>query len=315
MALVVADRVKETTATTGTGTYTLAGAETGFQSFLDGVGDGNTTYYVVTNDTDWEVGIGTFTASGTTLSRDTILASSNSGAAVNWGAGPKQVFVTYPAGKAATIDRPETLTNKTINGSNNTITNVSLSTGVTGTLPLTNGGTGASLIDPNADRILFWDDSAGAVTWLQAGSGLSITDTTISASGGSLTVEDDGTSTVTGATALNFAGTGVSVTDAGGGEATITIPGATAGAEDAFYFGDGSDGNVTISSGTTRITRDTYYNNLTISGTGKLDTGCFRVFVKDTLDITAAGAESIFTSVNTGNRDGGQNIAWFGGNG
>jgi hypothetical protein len=144
MALVVADRVKETTATTGTGTYTLAGAEIGFQSFLDGVGNGNTTYYVVTNDIDWEVGIGTFTASGTTLSRDSILASSNADAAVNWGAGTKSVFVTYPAGKAATIDRPETLTNKTINGSNNTITNVSLTTGVTGTLPIGNGGTNAT---------------------------------------------------------------------------------------------------------------------------------------------------------------------------
>lgn len=96
MALVLKDRVKETTATTGTGTLTLAGASTGFQSFA-AVGDGNTTYYTVTDGTDWEVGIGTYTASGTTLSRDTILASSNSDAAVNWGSGSKDVFVTYPS--------------------------------------------------------------------------------------------------------------------------------------------------------------------------------------------------------------------------
>jgi len=96
MALVVKDRVKETTTTTGTGTYTLAGASTGFQSFSV-IGNGNTTYYTVTDNVNWEVGIGTYTSSGTTLSRDTILASSNSGNAVNWGAGTKDVFVTYPA--------------------------------------------------------------------------------------------------------------------------------------------------------------------------------------------------------------------------
>ena len=96
MALVVKDRVKETSTTTGTGTFTLAGAVTGFQSFSV-IGNGNTTYYTITDGTDWEVGIGTYTSSGTTLSRDTILESSNAGAAVNWGAGSKDVFVTYPA--------------------------------------------------------------------------------------------------------------------------------------------------------------------------------------------------------------------------
>jgi hypothetical protein len=96
MPLVVKDRVQETTTTTSTGTYTLAGAVTGYQSF-SAIGNGNQTYYTVTNGTDWEVGIGTYTSSGTTLSRNTILASSNSGNAVNWGAGTKQVFVSYPA--------------------------------------------------------------------------------------------------------------------------------------------------------------------------------------------------------------------------
>ena len=105
MALTLKDRVKETTTTTGTGTITLAGASTGFQSFA-AVGDGNTTYYTITNGTDWEVGIGTYTASGTTLSRDTILSSSNSGSAVDWGAGSKDVFVTYPAEKAVYAGGP-----------------------------------------------------------------------------------------------------------------------------------------------------------------------------------------------------------------
>ena len=96
MALVVKDRVKEISTTTGTGTFTLGGAADGFQSFSV-IGDGNQTYYAISDGTDWEVGIGTYTASGTTLSRDTILESSNSGSAVNWGAGDKDVFVTYAA--------------------------------------------------------------------------------------------------------------------------------------------------------------------------------------------------------------------------
>jgi hypothetical protein len=101
MALVVKDRVRETTTTTGTGTVTLGGAATGFQSFSV-IGNGNTTFYTIqlANTNEWEVGIGTYTSSGTTLSRDTILESSNSGSAVNFSAGTKDVFVTYPAEKA-----------------------------------------------------------------------------------------------------------------------------------------------------------------------------------------------------------------------
>lgn len=99
MALVLKDRVKETTTTTGTGTLTLGGAVTGFQSFSV-IGDGNTTYYTISSaSSEWEVGVGTYTASGTTLSRDVILASSNSGSAVNFSAGEKEVYVVYPAGR------------------------------------------------------------------------------------------------------------------------------------------------------------------------------------------------------------------------
>ena len=103
MALVVKDRVKETSTTTGTGTLTLAGAVDGFQSFSV-VGDGNTTYYAIISGNDFEVGLGTYTSSGTTLSRATILESSNSGNALNLGAGAKDVFVTYPAEKSVYTD-------------------------------------------------------------------------------------------------------------------------------------------------------------------------------------------------------------------
>ena len=105
MALVLKDRVKETTTTTGTGTITLNGALTGFQSF-SAVGNGNTTYYAISDPTNgsWEVGLGTYTSAGTTLSRTTILSSSNAGSLVNFTAGTKDVFVTYPSSKSVYQD-------------------------------------------------------------------------------------------------------------------------------------------------------------------------------------------------------------------
>jgi len=98
MAFVLADRVKETTTTTGTGTVTLLGASTGYQSF-SAIGNANTTYYTIAGQTgsEWEVGIGTYTSSGTTLARTTVISSSNSGSLVSFSAGTKDVFVTYPA--------------------------------------------------------------------------------------------------------------------------------------------------------------------------------------------------------------------------
>ena len=100
MALVIANRVKETTTTAGTGTVTLLGASTGFQSFAV-IGDGNTTYYTIVGQTgnEWEVGIGTYTSSGTTLARTTVLSNSSGTqpSALNFAAGTKDVFVTYPS--------------------------------------------------------------------------------------------------------------------------------------------------------------------------------------------------------------------------
>lgn len=101
MAFVLKDRVKETTTSTGTGTITLAGAVSGFQSFA-AIGNGNETFYTIAGGGEWEVGIGTYTSSGTTLSRDTVLESSNSGSLVNFSAGTKDVFVTYPAERTIT---------------------------------------------------------------------------------------------------------------------------------------------------------------------------------------------------------------------
>ena len=106
MALVVKDRVKETTATTGTGTLTLAGATAGFQAFSAVLSNADTTYYSIfePSTSSFEVGLGTFTLSGTTLSRDTILESSNAGSAINLTAGAADVFITYPAEKSVYLD-------------------------------------------------------------------------------------------------------------------------------------------------------------------------------------------------------------------
>ena len=102
MALVLADRVLETTNVAGTGTASLLGAQDGYQAFSV-VGNGNTTYYTITDPVsfDWEVGIGTYTSSGNTLSRDTVLSSSNSGSLVSFGAGTKDIFLDLPSEKVA----------------------------------------------------------------------------------------------------------------------------------------------------------------------------------------------------------------------
>lgn len=134
MALVLADRVKETTTTAGTGTVTLLGAATGFQSFA-AVGDTNTTYYTIVGQTgnEWEVGLGTYTSSGTTLARTTVFSNSSATqpSALNFSAGTKDVFVTYPAELAAFA-----------NGNGVVIENY---TTLTGTYTMTTGKSGMSV--------------------------------------------------------------------------------------------------------------------------------------------------------------------------
>lgn len=167
MALIVADRVFETSVTTGTGALALAAAVTGYRRFSSVMSTSDTCYYaIVAVDVngnpsgDWECGLGTY-SSANTLTRTTPAASSNAGAAVDFAAGTKHVFLDATAGYLGGNYR----------------------SGGTD-VALADGGTGASLSDPNADRILFWDDSAGQVTWLTPGTNLTITGTTIDAAGG-----------------------------------------------------------------------------------------------------------------------------------
>jgi len=106
MALVINNRVRETTSTTGTGAVTLAGAVDGFQTFAAGIGNSNTTYYAISLNTanEWEVGLGTLNGDSSTLTRTTVLESSNSDSAVDFSAGSKEVFCTLPSEKAVYLD-------------------------------------------------------------------------------------------------------------------------------------------------------------------------------------------------------------------
>jgi hypothetical protein len=137
MALVIADRVRETTTSIGITAITLAGAATGCQTFSSAIGNSNTTFYTIADQggPNWEVGIGTYTTSGNTLSRDTVLASSNAGALVVFLTGTKDVFVTYPAERTVYSSGP---LGTPSSGSLTSCSGLPISTGVSGL------GTGAA---------------------------------------------------------------------------------------------------------------------------------------------------------------------------
>ena len=150
MALVVNDRVKETTTTTGTGTVNLAGAVSGFESFVAGIGNSNTTYYAIVNSNgEFEVGLGTVTdASPDTLARTTIISSSNSDSAVNFSAGTKNVFCTLPASKAVIKDANSAVTIGDMTLSGSTISDAAdFTIDVAGDINLDAGGADINFID------------------------------------------------------------------------------------------------------------------------------------------------------------------------
>ena len=161
MALVLNDRVKETTTTTGTGTINLGGAQTNFETFVAGIGNSNTTYYAIVHrsNAEFEIGLGTITdASPDTLARTTIISSSNSDSAVDFSAGTKDVFCTMPASKAVHEDGSSdvTLPNDLILGSDSAV----LKFGADSDTTLTHtDGTGLTLNSTN--KLLFRDSALG----------------------------------------------------------------------------------------------------------------------------------------------------------
>ena len=251
MALILKDRISETTTTTGTGTLTLDGALSGFQPFSS-IGDTNTTYYCITDGAAWEVGLGTYSTSGDTLARTTVLSNSNGNTTqITLAAGTKTVFSVYPAERAIVVD-----------GSTIQIPNSAV-------LPLANGGTGSSTAAFSGSNITGLNATA-----ITAGT-ISNTRTTASSSNGaSSIVERDATGNFSAnvITANSYSGSGANLTslnassvssgtlsaaNGGTGQTSLTANNVILGnATSAVQFvAPGTSSNVLTSNGSTWVSQ------------------------------------------------------------
>ena len=254
MAFQIADRVKETTTTTGTGTFNLGGAVSQFQTFVAGIGNGNETYYSIEDPTgtDWEVGIGTVTSGAPdTLSRDTVISSSNGGSLVNFGAGEKVVFSTQPASKTFILSSDNTAVISNINASTltaGTVNDARLSANVT----LNNAST-ISTGTLDQDRL--------------ANSSITINGTGV-ALGGSINVGD-----ITGVTAgdgLTGGGTTGAVTLNVGAGTGIDVTADTVAVDVSDFMTNGANNRIVTATGTDAMNAET---NLTFDGSTLAVTG------------------------------------------
>ena len=164
MAFVTADRVRDTSTTAGSGSFSVSGtAPTGYRTFSAVLSVSDTFYYSIQHQTlnEWEVGLGTY-SSANTFSRTTIYSSSNAGSAVTFSAGTKDVFITMAASRSPQLNASGNVTAlgtpTSVNLTN--ATNLPLASGVSGTLPTANGGLGASLSPTTAGNVLFTADGS-----------------------------------------------------------------------------------------------------------------------------------------------------------
>lgn len=289
MALVLLDRVQQTGTANTTVSFTLTGTVTGFQSFTV-VGNGNTTYYSATDATgNWEVGLGTYSTTGPTLTRTTILSSSNAGAAVTF-SGSVNVFVTYPAGKSVNLDASGNATGlgtpAAFTATN--VTGLPLTTGVTGTLGLGNGGTGQTTAQAAINSF------AGAVTsgsYLR-GNGTNVVMSTIQA-GDVPTLNQNTTGTAANITATsNSTLTTLSALSLPGSQVSGNISGNAANVT----------GTVAVANGGTGLTTAPTNGQIDIGSTG---VGFVRTTISAGTGISVTNAAGSITITNTSPSSGG----------